>query len=283
MATLAAARVDGDADHLLDAQDRRKGRRNVTVAAAAAALILLIGGLAINSSRDSTDARQGEQVAAAQRDKAAGQVVSLAAQIQAECAARRLTGPICDSAARAKADPVPGAPEVPRPSTEAVSAAVAEWLTAHPPPAGPGPSTSQIAAAVTGYLVANPPTPGRPPTEGEIAAAVAGYLALNPPAPGEPGAQGEVGPGPSPEQIAAAVAAYLTENPPPPGPKGDKGDPGADSTVPGPQGPAGNPPASWTFTDAAGTTYTCTRNNRDNTAPTYSCAGQPPPTTTPSS
>lgn len=71
-----------------------------------------------------------------------------------------------------------------------------------------------------------------------------------------------------------------------------KGDKGADSTVVGPAGSNGKdgkdgkdgvngtngvngangmPAASWQWTDPSGVTYTCTRNNTDDTAPTYVC------------
>ena len=65
------------------------------------------------------------------------------------------------------------------------------------------------------------------------------------------------------------------------GPQGLTGAPGADSTVPGPAGPKGDPgPAgadgapvaaasSFTFKDAAGTTYTCTPNPPGSS--TYTC------------
>lgn len=202
----------------LDERDRAKNRRNLVVGGAAAALVLAGSGLAVVAGA-------GKQDAEDQRDQAAGQVVSLAQQIQAECRAGRLRGPICENAARAKNDPVPGPqdePVTPEPPTaEAVAAAVASYLTANPPPAGPGPTRAQITAAVTAELLANPPPAGRPPTETEIASAVADYLAANPPPSGEPGRP------PTSGEIAAAVAAYLEENPPERGPQGEPGDAGA--------------------------------------------------------
>lgn len=64
----------------------------------------------------------------------------------------------------------------------------------------------------------------------------------------------------------------------PAGPAGKDGQDGAPGPV-GPAGPAGppgqngsdgKPPTSWTFT-YLGVTYTCTRNNTDDSSPTYSC------------
>lgn len=59
------------------------------------------------------------------------------------------------------------------------------------------------------------------------------------------------------------------------GEKGEKGDPGSTGAQ-GPKGDTGNngqPPASWTWKDPlTQVTYTCTRSNTDDTAPTYSCS-----------
>lgn len=62
------------------------------------------------------------------------------------------------------------------------------------------------------------------------------------------------------------------------GSQGPKGDTGAQGDQ-GDQGPAGTrgsdgaPPAGWTWTDpVTGITYSCTRSNTDDAAPTYNCS-----------
>lgn len=224
---LAAANpIGGEA--LLAARDRVKNRRNIIAGTIAGILAVAVvwGAVAAGS---------GKEDAEAQRDSAVGQVVSLADQIQDECAAGRLAGPICSDAARAKADPVPGprGPEgVAGPPGRAGPAGVAgadgdpgpPGLTGPPGPEGPeGP-------------------PGDPGSDG---------------VPGSPGAPGDSVTGP------AGPAG-------PPGPVGPAGEPGP-AGPPGAAGTSGSPPAAWTFTDGDGVTYTCTRSNSDDTAPTYSC------------
>lgn len=272
-ATLLAPTLSGD--ELLAATDRRKNRRNAAIGAAAALLVLSGGGLIARAGGDAQDAE-------AERDSAAGQVVSLSDQILAECRTGELTGPICPNAARAKADPVPDARTPEPPSTDAIAAAVAGYLESNPPPAGPGPTREQITAAVVAELAANPPEPGRPPTDGEIAAAVARFLESNPPPAGDPGRPPTTG------EIAAAVAAYLQENPPPRGPKGDAGTNGTDGAdgaqgvgvtdVSGPgRNPSGSCVVTFTLTDpATGATRT------DSIPVPDSFCGSPPTTETPS-
>lgn len=78
--------------------------------------------------------------------------------------------------------------------------------------------------------------------------------------PGEPGSPGVPG---APGQDSTV-----------PGPQGPRGEPGADSTVPGPQGqqgPVGPPPASFTIKDPLFGDRSCTRDNADDSAPTYTC------------
>lgn len=54
------------------------------------------------------------------------------------------------------------------------------------------------------------------------------------------------------------------------GAKGDTGDKGADGAT----GNDGAPPAAWTWTDPVSqVTFTCTRSNVDDRAPTYNCEG----------
>lgn len=165
---------------------------------------------------------------------------------------------------------------------------------------GPGPTQEQINSAVRDYLRENPPQNGRTPTPAEVAQAVANYLQENPPEPGRP---------PSEEEIRSAVTAYCSEDncvgpqgetgktgeKGEKGEKGDKGDPGRPplpEEIAGAveafcresgmcQGPRGEPPAKWTWTDPGPTpsdiddvTYTCSRSNEDDNAPTYSCTPQ---------
>ena len=149
-------------------------------------------------------------------------------------------------------------------------------------PPGPGPSDAQVLTAVTAYLQGHPVPAGPGPTAAAVAAAVSAYLTANPPSPG---------PGPSEAQVADAVTTYLAAHPAPAGPTGAAGPagPAGDAGPPGPQGPAGatgpagSAPAGWSWTDAAGVTYTCTPDT-GTPQPHYSCApagpapGSPPAT-----
>lgn len=267
VATLAERGLGGNGDALLDAQDRRKNRRNLLAGGAAVLLIGMVTATTIYATNSKEDIEQDKQVVAEQRDTEAAKKESLASQILAECAARRLTGVICPNAAAAKADPPVSGGVTVEPSSEALAAAVSDYLAANPPPAGPGPTQAQIAAAVTAALLANPPAPGRAPTADEIGDAVADYLATNPPAAGDPGRP------PTTAEIADAVEAYLQDNPPPKGDRGTDGDDGAD-------GADGNPAQSQTFTTDDGRTFDCTRTaGSPDTAPAYACTQRtaPPP------
>lgn len=276
-AALAATRPTGDGQTLLARQDKAKGRRNVIVGTAAVILVLIGTLIGVLTAGTKQDAEQQRDSATAERDGAAAQVVSLADQIQAECRARRLAGPICVDAAVAKAEPIP----TPMPSSAELTAAVADYLQANPPPPGRAPTSAEITAAVADYLNDNPPRPGRPPTSGEIAAAVQVYYQANPP---PAGPQGDPGRAPTSGEIADAVAAYLRENPPPKGDKGDRGERGE----PGTNGTNGTngvgvrdvSDPSRAANGACVVTFTLTDNStRDITVPAEFCG--PPPSTEP--
>lgn len=127
------------------------------------------------------------------------------------------------------------------PPKEAITAAVAAWFEANPPPV-PKDGTSVEFADLQPYLqsgLANwqleferqagatlqrfldkLPTPkdGRPgadPTDEQIAAAVGAYFAAHP-VPTEKGAKGDPGPAPSGDALDAAVAHYFRQHPVPP-------------------------------------------------------------------
>lgn len=113
---------------------------------------------------------------------------------------------------------------------------------------------------------------------------------------GPPGPSGPMGPAGNDAPTPSAVPGPPGPSGPPgapgedstvPGPSGSPGRPGADSTVPGPagspgaDGAAGQPPMSWTYTDATGSTVTCSRVDAfDPAAPQYRCSAAPtaPPT-----
>lgn len=132
------------------------------------------------------------------------------------------------------------------------------------------------------------------------------------PQPGPQGARGPIGPkgdrgergdagAPGPPGSAPACLSSPGQCVGAPGPRGDQGDPGpagadgepgpagpqGDPGPPGPvgaagaPGPAGSPPASWTWTDADGTRWRCSRDaGSPDSAPTYTCT--PVPESTPS-
>lgn len=80
---------------------------------------------------------------------------------------------------------------------------------------------------------------------------------------GEPGADGKNGADGRPGVDGAPGS---------PGAQGPAGSTGAQ----GPPGPDGQPPVSWTYTDALGLSFTCTRPAPfDPAAPTYQCAPTP--------
>lgn len=122
--------------------------------------------------------------------------------------------------------------------------------TAPAPEAIPGPPGSRGAAGPTG------PT-GERGEKGDMG--VPGQTGPQGPA-GTAGAEGSQGDsGPAGAQGPAGATG-------PAGPAGAAGPPGAD----------GQPPFSWTYTDALGLPYTCTRTDPfDPSAPTYSCAPTP--------
>jgi hypothetical protein len=157
----------------------------------------------------------------------------------------------------------------PGPSQQQIDAAVAGYLAAHPPAPGKDATAAQVSAAVGAYLSAHPPLPGRPPTAEEIAGAVSTYCSAH------GGCAGPSGQDATDSQVAQAVAAYCGRSPSPcqgpagadgpSGPPGPSGDQGA-------AGPPGSPPAGWTYTDALGLQHTCTRDNSDDSSPTYNCS-----------
>jgi collagen triple helix repeat protein len=146
---------------------------------------------------------------------------------------------------------------------ERVGACHAAEQAPPPGPAGdPGPEGAQ---GPSGYPGPSGP-PGPPGPKGDPGPAGAPGLLGSAGPPGEPGANGPAG-----ETGGQGVA----------GPPGDTGPPGAACTpdIPGcqgeqgPVGPAGQngkPPVSWTYTDLLGK-HTCTRDNTDDAAPTYTC------------
>jgi len=91
---------------------------------------------------------------------------------------------------------------------------------------------------------------------------------------GVPGADGQ--PGVAGPQGAAGDAG-------PAGPQGDPGPAGAPGApgIAGAPGANGQPPAGWTWTDPAGRTQNCTRDNADDAAPHYTCTAEPPPAPVP--
>ena len=232
---LAATNPAQGGEALLAARDRIKNRRNIAAGGAAGLLAIVIAWGAVVATTEKTDVE-------AQRDSATQQVVSLADQIQAECSTGRLTGLICANAARAKVDPVPG------PRGPAGDAG----------PAGPA-GTAGVPGDNGQPGLTGPPGPeGDPGSDGQPGL-------VGPP--GETGNPGDTVTGPQGPTGPAGPAGE-------PGPAGPVGPPGGSGADGGP-GTPGAPPAAWTFTDGDGVTYTCTRSNSDDTAPTYSCA---PPT-----
>jgi hypothetical protein len=164
----------------------------------------------------------GVQLACSGTDQAAAQLKAKGLCSAASAVQSAVSGP-----------PGPSGPAGPGPSQEAINAAVAGYLAAHPPAAGQDATPAQVAAAVAAYLTANPPQPGRPPTAEEIANAANAYLAAHPDS-----FRGEAGKSATADQVAQAVQTYCSEHgncAGSPGAAGAKGDTGAT----GPQGPAG--------------------------------------------
>ena len=84
----------------------RPGRRRVQPTLLAAGAVVI--GSIVSLVFDARGAQGEAQVVTQQLDLTAGQAVDLAAQIQAACRTAELTGPICETATRVAADPVPG-------------------------------------------------------------------------------------------------------------------------------------------------------------------------------
>lgn len=247
---LAATNPEQGGEALLAARDRIKNRRNIAAGGIAAVLAVVIayGATVTGNSKDDAEA---------QRDSATQQVVSLADQIQAECAVGRLAGPICSNAARAKVDPTPG----PRGPAGDIGASGPAGMPGEPGRGGgpgltgpPGPEGDDGTPGSSGA----PGSDGAAGSDGPPGAAGNDGDTIT-------GPQGPTGPaGPAGPQGPAGPAGPVG----PAGPAGPAGSGGPD----GGTGTPGSPPAAWTFTDTTGTTYTCTRSNTDDTAPTYSCA-----------
>lgn len=88
--------------------------------------------------------------------------------------------------------------------------------------------------------------------------------------PGSPGASGTPGSNGQPGSPGAAGATGAQGPPGPTGPSGPSGAPGPTGPT-GQSGVDGKPPTGWTWTDALGRTYTCSRDNTNDAAPTYAC------------
>jgi hypothetical protein len=85
------------------------------------------------------------------------------------------------------------------------------------------------------------------------------------------GATGSTGPAGKNGQDGAAGSSGAQGDPGPTGPAGPAGSAGADGTA-GKDGANGQPPASWTWNNALGVTYRCTRDaDSPDSAPTYAC------------
>lgn len=168
------------------------------------------------------------QQQAAENAQDAKAVADPLAELCRDPAVAARVGDACKIAAEVRRDPEQAIQPV-GPTRAQISAAVTEYLAAHPPPAGQAATLDQITAAVAGYLIAHPPQPGRAPTTDEIRIAVASYLADHPAPAGQNGTNGTNGqdgsPGrpPTDDEIDAAVARYFEAHPPPPGPEGPTG------------------------------------------------------------
>lgn len=258
------------------AQVRRRSTPARITGATIVGTAVLVAAVALTVRADTATttatAAQG-QAATAEQQKAQTVLVAapLASQVLAACAAGGPTAQqlveigACNQAAQVANSPaVTSAPPIADASQ--VDQAVAQYLLAHPPPAGRPPSIDEITAAVGDYLTAHPPAPGRPPTSDEITAAVSAYLATHPPAPGK---DGQPGANATDAQVAAAVAAYMAAHPAPAGPAGAQGQQGAQGAT-GPAGPPG--PVCGSGTHSAPYTYP------DGTAGTR-CVNDTQPTT----
>lgn len=101
--------------------------------------------------------------------------------------------------------------------------------------------------------------------------------------PGSPGLPGPVGPSGGPGATGVAGGAGAAGANGSPGARGPTGAQGA-AGPPGPQGQPGqpgSPPAGWSWQDPSGRTFQCARDTGSpDSAPTYTCTSQTPPTTT---
>lgn len=239
------------------ARDNRAHRAFVLMAALALVGVLAVaGGLWLLKMR-------GDQLAAQQADAAVA-AQRLAGQVQA-LGATPIVSPPTPVAPVTGAQGPRGA-QGPGPSQQQIDDAVAAYLAVHPPAPGKDATAEQVAAAAGAYLSAHPPQPGRPPTAEEIAGAVSTYCSTH------GGCAGPAGRSATDSQVAQAVAAYCGQEPSPcAGPVGADGPSGPPGPT-GATGPPGSPPAGWTYSDALGVQHTCTRNNDDDSSPTYNCS-----------
>lgn len=199
-----------------DRESRRERQLNRMRTGAALIAVALLGLLVWNAwaSQDSAE-------------EAHAQTHGLATQVQAACAAggaaeRELDAiGACDDADQAaRGVAVANSAPIVEPATDGqVRAAVADYLTAHPPADGHTPTQAEVDAAVVRYCEANG-CKGEDGKDGKD---------------GTSGADGANGADATDDQVAAQVAAYCAADPSPcvgtPGPAGPSG-------PPGPPGPA---------------------------------------------
>lgn len=140
-------------------------------------------------------------------------------------------------------------------------------------PAGSNATPEEIFSAVQSYCDEN--NQCTPP-------AIAGKNGAN----GTNGTNGQAGADASQSMVAAAVQAYCAANNGcvgPTGATGTAGSNGADGAAgsngaDGAAGADGQPPTSWTYTDALGASYTCSRvADFDASNPQYTCSPTPAP------
>lgn len=233
------------------------GRRTMLIVALAVVGVVFLFGSVLwsNLGRDTaqTETQQvtGQLGATVdQRDSEAAKRKQLAADVQAACDAKDLTGPVCQKADQAARDPSPGPAGVPGqpglPGSPGSPGSVG--------PIGPGGAPGPPGESIPGQpgAVGQPGQPGAP---GQSVTGPAGQ----PGAAGQPGQSvtGPVGPqGPAGQDGVGSQGA--------PGPKGDTGEVG-------PAGPAGAPPGSITLTGVGDATYSCSRSGGPDEAPSYSC------------
>lgn len=243
-------------------------RRRLILAAAFLALLFLVGSVVLSNFNRDEAQTQTQQVAGQlgvtvdQRDAEAAKRKQLAADVQAACDAKDLTGPVCEKANQAARDPSPGPAGVP----------------GQPGQIGPIGPIGPPGESIPGQpgSVGQPGQPGSPGQPGESVTGPPGQA-------GSPGQPGQSVTGPAGPQGPAGVGQQ--------GDPGAKGDPGDRGDI-GPAGPPGTAPTSVTFTGIGDATYSCTRSGGSDDAPVYSCASsggattpnartQPPTTTEP--